>query len=97
MSNLTLRAPGPCAGVRAAADDIEASVVRHLEPVLGRDLSRAVLQQALERIAYESTTRRVTMIFRDRTQSQFLLRSRHAAEFGAAGLSRWRARPGSAG
>ena len=79
---------GTCAGVRAAADDIEASVVRHLEPVLGRDLSRPVLQQALERMHYEATTRRVTMVFRDGTQSQFLL-----PEPTRSGVRRRRAEP----
>ena len=64
---------GACPGVRIAAGDIEASVLRHLEPNLGSNLSRPVLQQALERITYEATSRRVVVRFRDGTQSEHVM------------------------
>ena len=64
---------GPCTGVRVAAADLEASVLRHLEPMLGADLSRPLLQQALGRMTYEAASRRVAMAFRDGTHTEYIL------------------------
>jgi hypothetical protein len=62
-----------CAGVRVSAADIETSLLRHLSPVLGHGLSRPVLEQALERVTYEATTRRVAIAFGDGTQTEYVL------------------------
>ena len=62
-----------CNGARVAAADIEMSLLRHLNPILGHDLSRPVLQQAIERVTYEATTRRVAIALGDGTQTEYVL------------------------
>jgi site-specific DNA recombinase len=62
-----------CAGARVAAVEIEGSLLRQLEPILGCDLSRPLLQGALERVTYEAATRRVVVVLRDGTQSEYVL------------------------
>ena len=82
------KAESGCAGVRVAAPDIETSLLRHLESILGCDLSRPVLQQALQHVTYEATTRRVVIGLRDGTQSEYIL-----AEPARAGVRRHRPEP----
>ena len=62
-----------CASVRVSAADIETSLLRHLEPVLGHNLSRPMLEQTLERVTYEATRRRVAIAFGDGTQTEYVL------------------------
>lgn len=58
---------------RVAATDIEASVLRHLEPVLGSDLSRPVLQQALTSVSFDARTGRVSIALRDGSRSEYVM------------------------
>ena len=62
-----------CASVRVAADAIETSLLRHLEPILGCHLSRPVLQQALDRVTYDAATRRIAIAFHDGSHSEYAL------------------------
>ena len=77
-----------CAAVRVAADDIESSLLRHLEPILGCNLSRPVLQQALDRVIYDAATRRIAIAFHDGTHSEYVL-----AEPTRRGVARRRPEP----
>ena len=62
-----------CGQCQVAAADLEPSVIRHLEPILGNHLSAPILQQAVERITYEAITRRVTIGLRAGTRSEYSL------------------------
>ena len=77
-----------CASGRVAADDIETSLLRHLEPTSGCNLSRPVLQLALHRVTYEPATRRIAIAFSDGTHSEYVL-----AEPSGRGGRRRRAEP----
>ena len=62
-----------CGSVRVAADAIETSLLRYLEPILGCHLSRPVLEQALDRVIYDAATRRIAIGFHDGTHSEYVL------------------------
>ena len=62
-----------CAQRQVAAMDLEPSLTRHLEPMLGNQLSAPILQQAVERITYEGGTRRVSISLRGGTRSEYNL------------------------
>jgi site-specific DNA recombinase len=62
-----------CAQRQVAAAELEPSVIRHLEPILGTQLSAPIIQQAIERITYEAITRRVTIGLRAGTQTEYSL------------------------
>jgi len=62
-----------CAQGQVAAVDLETSLIRHLEPVLGNQLSAPILQQAIERVTYEGAARRVAISLRGGTRSEYHL------------------------
>jgi site-specific DNA recombinase len=62
-----------CRQRRVAATDIEPSIADHLEPVLGTGLSGPVIQQSLERVIYDGSTRQVSLRLRDGTRIGYTL------------------------
>ena len=62
-----------CSQRQVAAVDLEPSLTRHLERVMGTELSTPILQQSIERVAYEETSRRVSIRLRDGTRSEYTL------------------------
>jgi site-specific DNA recombinase len=62
-----------CSQRQVAAVDLEPSLTCHLEHVMGTDLSAPILQQSIERVAYEGTSRRVSIRLRDGTRSEYTL------------------------
>ena len=62
-----------CAQRRIAAADLETSVTRQLERVLGYQVSTPVLQDLVERITYEGNRREVRICLRDGTWSEYVL------------------------
>jgi site-specific DNA recombinase len=62
-----------CRQRRVAATDIEPSIADHLEPVLGTGLSGPVIQQSLDRVIYDGSTRRVSLRLRDGTRLEYTL------------------------
>jgi len=62
-----------CANGSIAANEIEMSLIRHLEPILGCNLSRPVVEKAVDRITYEATTRRIAIAFSDGMHSEYVL------------------------
>jgi hypothetical protein len=62
-----------CSGRSVAAGDIEDSLRRQLEPVLGGQISRPVLQQSVERISYAGATGRVVTTMRDGSALEYVL------------------------
>src|SRR5207244_13168246 len=68
-----LRRAGKCAQRPVAARDLEAAVMRQLEPIVGEQLSGPVLQQSIDRITYEDSTRRISIMLRDGTQVEYTL------------------------
>ena len=65
-----------CSQPSVAAAELEASLTQHLEPMLGEELSAPILQQALARVAYDGVTRRVLVVRRDGTRSEYTLAGR---------------------
>lgn len=62
-----------CTQRQVAAVDLERSVHRQLEPVLGHQLSTPVVQESVERITYQGSTRAVRVNLRDGTWSEYSL------------------------
>jgi site-specific DNA recombinase len=62
-----------CAQRQVAAVDLESSVNHQLEPVLGHQLSTPVIQESVERITYQGSTRAVRINLRDGTWSEYSL------------------------
>ena len=62
-----------CSQRQVAAVDLEPSLTSHLERVTGTDLSAPILQQSIERVIYDGTTRRVSIRLRDGTRSEYTL------------------------
>ncbi len=62
-----------CGQRQVSALDLEPSLIRQLEPILGADLSRPILEQAVERVVYEGAMRRVLIQLRDGTRSEYRL------------------------
>jgi hypothetical protein len=62
-----------CSGRSVAAGDLEDSLRRQLQPVLGSQISRPVLQQSVERISYEGATGRVSTTMRDGSALEYVL------------------------
>ena len=56
-----------------AAGDLEAALVSQLQPVLGYEPSRMNLEQAIERVTWESEREEVTVMLRDGTRFAFQL------------------------
>jgi DNA invertase Pin-like site-specific DNA recombinase len=61
-----------CSGRPVSASDLEDSLRRQLEPVLGQ-ISRPVLQQSVERVSYEGSTGRVSAAMRDGSGLEYVL------------------------
>ena len=62
-----------CRQPPVSALDLEASVTRQLESILGDQLSAPVLQEAVSSIRYEGRSRRVWIELRDGTRSEWLV------------------------
>jgi hypothetical protein len=62
-----------CTQRHVAAVDLESSVNRQLEPVLGHQLSTPVIQESVERITYQESTRAVRINLRNGTWSEYSL------------------------
>jgi DNA invertase Pin-like site-specific DNA recombinase len=62
-----------CQQKPVAAMDLDSSLSYHLEPTLGCELSAPIMQQALERVMYDCSTRRVAVMRRDGTRSEYTL------------------------
>jgi hypothetical protein len=62
-----------CSERQVAAVDLEPSLTRHLERVMGTQLSAPILEQWIERVAYDGTTRRVSIRLKDGTRSEYTL------------------------
>src|SRR3954469_18553461 len=56
-----------------ATTDLDSSLIRHLEPSLGTELSAPLIQQALERVTYDSESRRIIVFYRDGARSEYIL------------------------
>ncbi len=66
-----------CGARPVSAVDLETALTRQLQPILGNQLSAPVIQQSLDRIVYDSQTRRVLTTMRDGTGFEFLLAVPH--------------------
>jgi hypothetical protein len=53
------------------AVDLEASIRKSLEPVLGSNLDWAMVQTAVQGIRYQATSRQVMILFRDGTRQEY--------------------------
>ena len=62
-----------CSQGPVAAVDLESSLLRKLEPVLGAGLNWAAMQETVERIQYDSKSRRVTIEWKDGTELKYEL------------------------
>ena len=62
-----------CSQPQVAAVDLEPSLTRHLERVLGTELSAPILQQSIERVGYDGSSRRVSIRLADGTRSEYTL------------------------
>lgn len=62
-----------CAARPVSAGDLEDSLRRQLEPVLGTQISRPVLQQFVERVSWVGSTGRVAAALRDGTVLEYIL------------------------
>lgn len=60
-----------CASKRVPAVDLEASLRKSLEPVLGSNLDWAMVQTAVQGIRYQATSRQVMILFRDGTRQEY--------------------------
>jgi hypothetical protein len=56
-----------------SAEDLERSLRKHLEPVLGDRFSMLQLQQAIHAISFDSVNRRVEVVFQEGTQLEYEL------------------------
>ena len=56
-----------------AAIDLEPSIIKQLEPILGPDFDRTFLPHSLERISYDSRTREVGVALADGSQFGYTL------------------------
>ena len=63
-----------CPQKPVGAGDLETALIAHLHSLVGGDLSGPVVQQALDRVVYDSVTRQVSISFRDGAQCRFQLR-----------------------
>ena len=68
-----LRRVAKCPARPVSAGDLEDSLRRHLEPVVGSQISRPVLERSVERISWASSTRRVAVTVRDGTAVEYVL------------------------
>ncbi len=66
-----------CGARPVSAVDLETALTRQLQPILGNQLSAPVIQQSLDRIVYDSHTRRVLTTMRDGTGFEFTLAVPH--------------------
>jgi hypothetical protein len=64
---------GKCSAPALAAVDIEGSLTRLLEPVLGNQISRPVLQQSVQRVTCLASTRRVSVTMRDGSALEYVM------------------------
>ena len=64
---------GKCSAGAVAAVDIEGSLTRQLEPVLGTQISRPVLQQSVQRVTYLALTGRVSVTMRDGSALEYVM------------------------
>lgn len=62
-----------CSQRQVAAVDLEPSLTRHLERVMGTELSAPILQQSIERVSYDGSARRVSIRLADGTRSEYTL------------------------
>jgi site-specific DNA recombinase len=62
-----------CKQTRAATSDLESSLFEKLEALLGMDASTILLEQALERVVYDSHTREVEVTLRDGSRFEYVL------------------------
>jgi site-specific DNA recombinase len=62
-----------CSQRQVAAVDLEPSLTRHLERVMGTELSGPILQQSIERVIYDESARRVSIRLKDGTRSEYTL------------------------
>ena len=71
-----------------AAVDLEPSLMRELEPMLGDRPDEVIIRQALRRVSYDSRSRQVVVELGDGTRFEFLLAAPNRR--GARGTSRLR-------
>jgi DNA invertase Pin-like site-specific DNA recombinase len=62
-----------CRQRAVAAIDLHGSLAHHLDPLLGSEPSEPMIQQSLERVVYDSDTRRVVVKWADGTRSEYRL------------------------
>jgi DNA invertase Pin-like site-specific DNA recombinase len=62
-----------CRRSRVARADLETSIVRQLEPVLGKQPNGEFVKQSLERVQYNPATRNVTVILRGGRRVEYIL------------------------
>jgi site-specific DNA recombinase len=60
----------PCSQTPAGAKDLETSLLRNLEPMLGAGLNWEAVLKSLRRVEYEGNTRRVSIAFQDGTRTE---------------------------
>jgi site-specific DNA recombinase len=63
----------PCSQNPASARDLETSLLRNLEPALGRGLNWEAVRKSIERVEYEATSRRLAVSFQDGTRLEYTL------------------------
>lgn len=62
-----------CAQQRVAAVDLETSILKNLEPVLGVGPEWATVRAAVQRISYRSTSHQVEIVFHDGTRLEYVM------------------------
>ena len=62
-----------CRRNRIGVTDMETSLTRQLEPILGDQPSSVMIQQALERLTYDGATRQVSVVMRDGARFGFVM------------------------
>jgi site-specific DNA recombinase len=63
-----------CSEKPIAADDLEPSLLRGLEPVLGPNLTWDTVRSSVQRISCHASSHRIAVCFRDGTETEFGLR-----------------------
>jgi DNA invertase Pin-like site-specific DNA recombinase len=63
----------PCRQKPVATSDLEASLLANLEPILGPAPNIILVEQSLERVVYDSSTRQVAVTLRDSSRFEYSL------------------------
>jgi site-specific DNA recombinase len=72
------KAARQCSQNPVAAKDLEASLLRNLEPSLGTGFNWEAARKLIDRVKYEATSHRVSVTFQDGTRLDYTLPTEHA-------------------